>query len=508
MAEARGWWKKISNRMEPVVFLGAAAIVIAFCIYGGVFTESASTAFSGVQSWISETLGWYYVSATTFMLIFVVWLALSPFGKVRLGKKDERPEYRRLPWFVMLFSAGMGTGLVFWGVAEPLSHYLDPPVGDGSTAYSAREAMHYTFFHWGLHPWAIYMVFAVAVGYFHFRMDLPLAPRSILYPLLGERIRGPIGHGVDILCTVGTLLGVSTSLGLGAMQINVGLDIFFPVGISPFVQVLIIAVITLVATGSVVLGVRKGIRRLALLNLALAGLLLLFVLIAGPTVAILETFVNSIGLYFQKLVQTSFSINFARDTEWQATWTLFYWGWWISWSPFVGIFVARISRGRTVRELVAAGLVAPTLVTFFWMSVFGGTALQFQLFGGAEIAEQVKGNVAISLHALLQMMPWASVTMILATVVVIIFFITSSDSGSLVDDIVTSGGHPNPPTIQRVFWAVSEGAVAATLLVVGGLTAIQQAAISLGLPMSVLLLVAIASLIRVQRQEHEAGTIS
>lgn len=497
------------SRMQPTVFVGSAAIVVGFCIFGGVATEVAAAVFSGARSWIAETLGWYYVLAASAFLAFIVFALLSPFGRVRLGKEDDRPEYGRISWFIMLFAAGMGTGLVFWGVAEPLNHYANPPFGEGGTAVAARDSIRLTFFHWGLHPWAIYLVLAVSIAYCHFRIGLPLAPRSILYPLLGKRVHGHIGHGVDILCTVGTLLGVATSLGLGAMQINVGLGTFTGIGTTTGVQVIIIASITAVAVTSVVLGVNRGIRRLSLLNLGLAALLLLFVFFAGPTVAILETFVSSLGRYLQTLVQTSLRIDFARNTEWQATWTLFYWGWWISWSPFVGVFVARISRGRTVRELIVAGLMVPTLVTFVWMAVFGGTALQLEMFGGAELAERVIGTPEIALHSLLDRMPLAQITMILATVVVVIFFITSSDSGSLVDDIVTSGGHPHPPVSQRIFWAVSEGAVAATLLVVGGLQAIQHAAITLGLPMSFLLVAACVSMVFMMRAERKGrGTPS
>lgn len=491
------------NRMQPTVFVGSAAIVVGFCIFGGAATEQAAAVFSSARSWITETLGWYYVLATSAILGFIAYTLISPFGSVRLGKDDDEPEYGRVSWFIMLFAAGMGTGLVFWGVAEPLNHYANPPSGEAATVQSARDAMRYTFFHWGLHPWAIYLVLAVSIAYCHFRIGLPLAPRSILYPLLGKRIHGNIGHGVDILCTVGTLLGVATSLGLGAMQINVGISTFTGIATSTFVQVIIIAIITAVAVISVVLGVSRGIRRLSLLNLGLAAVLLLFVFVTGPTVAVLETLVSSLGRYFQTLVQTSFSIDFARTNDWQATWTLFYWGWWISWSPFVGIFVARISKGRTVRELIIAGLVVPTLVTFVWMAVFGGTALQFEMFRNIELADRVIGTPEIALHSLLQHLPLAQASMILATAVIVIFFITSSDSGSLVDDIVTSGGHPHPPVSQRIFWAVSEGAVAATLLVVGGLQAIQHAAITLGLPMSFLLVAACVSLVYMMRAEHK-----
>jgi len=489
------------KRMEPTVFFGSAGAVVAFCVFGGAFTGLASDAFSALQTWIVDVFGWYYVLSATAFLIFAIWLLFSRFGSIRLGEAGKPPAFRTLPWFTMLFAAGMGTGLVFWGVAEPLNHYVNPPSADPRSAAAAREAVQYTFFHWGLHPWAIYLVLALSLAYFHFRAGLPLAPRAVLYPLIGRHIYGPVGHAVDILCTVGTLLGVATSLGLGAMQINAGLNEFLPVPNSTTAQVAIIGAITVVATISVVLGVRHGIRRLSMTNLALAATLLVFVFLAGPTIHILETLVGGLGIYGQTIIRTSLAIDFASRSDWQASWTLFYWGWWISWSPFVGIFIARISEGRTVRELVLAALLVPTLVTFVWLSVFGGSALYLERFADAAFADRVVDNAAISLHAMLGELPLADLSMTLATLVIVIFFITSSDSGSLVDDMVTSGGHPHPPVAQRIFWAVSEGAVAATLLIVGGLSAIQQAAISLGLPMSILLVLACIGMVLAFRAE-------
>lgn len=495
-------WHRFTRKMSPVVFIGSALSVIGFCVFGGLYTATASEAFSGLQQSISGTFSWYYALIVTVFVVFAFWLMVSPYGRLRLGPPDSRPEFRYPAWFAMLFSAGMGTGLVFWGVAEPLYHHANPLFAEGGTPEAAREAMRYTFFHWGLHPWAIYILFGASIAYFHFRHELPLAPRSILHPLIGRHIEGPIGHGVDILCTVGTLLGVSTSLGLGAMQINSGLSQYMDIPLETNVQVGIIAVITLVATLSVVSGIRAGIRRLSIINLALAFGLMMFVFLAGQTIYILETLVGSLGIYIQKLPEMSLWVEYTRNTDWQTTWTMFYWGWWISWSPFVGVFVARISRGRTLREFVLSVLLVPTLVTFVWLSVFGGSALHIELFGSGGLSEIVREDVSLSLHALLEALPLAGVTMMWATLVIVIFFITSSDSGSLVDDMVTSGGHPNPPRAQRVFWAVSEGSVAATLLIVGGLRAIQNASISLGFFMSFLLIAICLSLYRALRSER------
>ncbi len=487
--------------MNPPVFLGSAATVIAFVIFGGAFTDTAAATFQAIQSFIVGSFGWWYILSASLLLVFVLFLVFSRFGRVRLGKAGEKPDFHTLTWFAMMMSAGMGIGIVFFGAAEPLEHFVNPPQGDGRSEQAVRDAMRYTFFHWGLHPWAIYCAFALPLAYFHFRKGRPMAPRSLLWPLLGERSNGWIGHGVDILCTVGTLFGVATSLGLGALQINAGLGQMFDVPTGTSVQIILIASITLVATISVVSGLHVGIRRLSEFNIGLAGVLLLFVLIAGPTLYVVQMFVSSIGVYLQHLPRMSFWIN-PRTTEgWQADWTLFYWSWWISWSPFVGVFVARISRGRTIREFVIAALLVPTLLGFLWFSVIGGTALHVEQFGAGGVAATTLDNNALAFYKVLGELPWAPITWFAATLLIVVFFITSSDSGSLVDDMVTSGGDPNPPKLQRVFWAVSEGAVAATLLLAGGLTALRTASLTTGLPMSLFLLVAAVGLVRALRRD-------
>jgi len=506
--EIKIYWGRITEKMDPPVFFGSALLVIGFCLFGALFTETADRVFQSLQTWIVGKFGWYYALVVTAILVFTLWLAFSRFNTVRLGPPDSTPEFSYLAWFAMLFSAGMGTGIIFWGVAEPLYHYATPPSAKALSPEAAREAMQYSYFHWGMHPWAIYVVFGASIAYFHFRHGMPLAPRSIFYPLLGNRIYGWFGHVVDIICTVGTLLGVATSLGLGAMQLNSGAGEFLDIPLATFVQVIIIALITLVATISVVSGINAGIKRLSLLNIGLSGLLMLFVLLSGPTIYILQTFVGSLGLYIQKLPLMSLWVDFSRDREWQANWTFFYWGWWISWSPFVGVFVARISRGRTLREFIISVLLVPALGTFLWMAVFGGAALNIEILGDGGLMAMVKEDVAVSLHGLLQHLPFAQVTMLFATFVIVIFFITSSDSGSLVDDIVTSGGHPNPPKAQRVFWALSEGTLAAILLVVGGLRAIQNASISMGFVMSfILIAICISFAIALHREMSPGKTL-
>ncbi len=495
------------KRMQPTVFIGSAALVIGFCIFGGAFTSLAAEIFETLQGWIADLFGWYYKALVTALVVLALIVVFSRAGNLKLGKSDDEPEFSYPAWFAMLFAAGMGTGLVFWGVAEPLNHYLQPNHAEPRSVAAVSESMRYAFFHWGLHPWAIYVTLALAIAYYHFRIGLPLAPRSVLWPIIGKRIYGMTGHLVDILCTVGTLLGVATSLGLGAMQINAGLSMSLGIESSTMVQITIIALITAVATISVVSGVQRGIRRLSAFNLMLAFVLLLFVFVAGPTAYILDTLIGGLGEYLQTLVATSLETGFTSESEWQAKWTLFYWGWWISWSPFVGIFVARISKGRTVRELILAALLVPTGVTFFWMATFGGTALHLERFTEIDIAQQAVNDVSVSLHLLLSELPLGTYSTVFATLVIIIFFITSSDSGSLVDDMVTSGGHPHPPVSQRLFWAISEGAVAATLLLVGGLAAIQQAAITMALPMSVLLVAASIGMFRALSKDVESRGI-
>ena len=495
------------KRMQPTVFMGSAALVVGFVIFGGGFTSLAADVFEQLQAWIANLFGWYYKLLVTVLMVLALVVVASPAGRIKLGKPDDEPEFGYFGWFAMLFAAGMGTGLVFWGVAEPLHHYLEPNHAEPRTTASSMEAMRYAFFHWGLHPWAIYLTLALSIAYYHFRIGLPLAPRSVLWPIIGERIYGMTGHLVDILCTVGTLLGVATSLGLGAMQINAGLSMSLGIDTSTLIQIMIIGAITAVATISVVSGISRGIRRLSGFNIALAFVLLLFVFLVGPTAYIMDTLVGSLGHYVQTLIETSLETGYAGKTEWYQNWTLFYWGWWISWSPFVGIFVARISKGRTVRELILAGLLVPTLVTFFWMATFGGTALHLERFTDIAIAQEAVNDVAVSLHLLLSELPLGAYSTVFATLVIIIFFITSSDSGSLVDDMVTSGGHPHPPVSQRLFWAISEGAVAATLLLVGGLSAIQQAAITMALPMSLLLVAASIGMIQALTTDVEISGI-
>ena len=483
---------------NPAVFTTSVVVILLFLVVGVAATEQLGRVFEALQGGIASTLDWYYILTVSAFLVFVVWLGASRFGRKRLGGDDERPRYRYVTWFALLFTAGMGIGLVFWSVAEPLTHLADPPMAEAGTPAAAREAMQFTFFHWGLHAWAVYVVVGLALAYFAYRHDLPLTMRSTLYPLLGERIHGRLGDAVDVFAVFGTMFGVATSLGFGVLQVNAGLASLGLLETSTTTQLVIITVVTLAAIVSLLLGLDKGILRLSLTNLGIASSLMLFVLIAGPTVFVLRSFVEQVGVYFQQLPEMMLWTDAREDSGWQGIWTVFYWGWWMSWSPFVGLFIARVSRGRTIREFVFGVLLVPSVLTFLWMAIFGNSAIALDGLGGGELADAVAEDPAVALFGLLEQLPLTTITTLLAILLVATYFVTSSDSASLVIDLLTSGGNTDPPKIQRVFWAVLEGAIAGVLLVTGagGLQALQTAAITTALPFSVIMILACVGLVR------------
>ena len=484
-------------QINAFVFWASASLVVLFVAFSLLNLDRMTTVFDGVLQFITASTGWFFVLCINIYLGVVLLLLFSRHANVRLGGDDARPDFSTWGWLSMLFSAGMGIGLMFWSVAEPIYHFSSPPWGEPQSVEAAKLAMGITFFHWGLHAWGLYALMALALAYFAYNRGLPLTVRSTFYPLLGERIHGRAGDVIDVLAAVATLFGLATSLGLGAQQVNAGFAHLFDfIPQSTMVQVLLIALITGMATISVVLGVDKGIRRLSQINVVIAGLLLFFVLLAGPTRYLLDALVQNLGIYLQQLPRLSFETEAYTQTEWQHGWTLFYWAWWIAWSPFVGIFVARVSRGRTVREFVGAILVVPTLATCVWLTVFGNSALHIELFGAGGMVAAVQEDVAVALFRLLEHYPLTTLTTALAVCIVITFFVTSSDSASLVVDIITAGGHLNPPVIQRVFWATMEGVIAAVLLLGGGLLALQTAVVATGLPFAVVLLLLGVSLVR------------
>lgn len=472
------------------VFVGALVAIGAFVSIGIIAPGEAEQAFKLLQAWILDRFGWFYILSVAVFLICVLTLALSRYGSIKLGPDDSEPEFRYGSWVAMLFAAGMGIGLMYFAVAEPMTHFAAPPEAAPGTVAARREAMVVTFFHWGVHAWSIYAVVGLSLAYFGYRYNLPLTIRSGLYPLLKDRINGPIGHVVDVFAIVGTMFGIATSLGLGVLQINAGLNYLAGVPNSVFVQVVLIAVITAVASVSVIFGLDRGIRRLSEFNLAVAALLMLFVLAIGPTAFLLNALVQNIGLYLDNFLAKTFNIYAYEPREWIEGWTLFYWAWWISWSPFVGMFIARISRGRTVREFAIAVLLVPVSFTFIWMTVFGNTAMFVDTtVAGGKLAAAVSEDISVALFQFFEYLPLTGVTSAIAVLLVAVFFITSSDSGSLVIDTIAAGGETETSTLQRLFWCALEGVVAAALLLAGGLTALQTATITSALPFTIIMLV-------------------
>jgi choline/glycine/proline betaine transport protein len=490
----RGWGFDV----HPIVFPVACVVIALFIALTIAFRSSAEAIFTTVQTGIAATAGWFYVLVMNVFIVVILYFAFSRFGSIRLGGVHAEKEFGDFAWMAMLFSAGMGIGLMFFSVAEPVFHFgTVPPFFDGvetGTAAAGDAALATTFFHWGLHPWAVYALVGLGLAFFSFNRGLPLTFRSIFWPLLGERIYGWPGHVIDVLSVMATLFGLSTSLGIGVQQVNAGLAMlsgqFLPAAVpqTVLVQIALIGFITAIATLSVAAGLDGGVRRLSEVNLYMMLLLLGLMLVVGPTLFLLATFVSGIGAYVGVLPSLSFWTETAGGTGWQSGWTVFYWGWWISWSPFVGMFIARISKGRTVRQFVLAVLLLPSLFSFFWMSTFGGSALFVELETSGSLVAAVNADVATAMFEMFAFFPLTVLMSVLGVVLVITFFVTSSDSGSLVVDHLTSGGKHDVPKTQRIFWAVTEGAVAAVLLVGGGLGALQTASIATGLPFAFVLL--------------------
>lgn len=494
--------KKLFDIHGPV-FWPSTILITLFIAVTLIVGEPMAEIFSEIQDGISNNTGWLFVLLVNVFLFFTLYLAFSRFGNIKFGGKHAEPEFGTMAWFAMLFSAGMGIGILFWSVAEPIYHFQAPPLsGEGETIEAAREAMAITYLHWGLHAWGIYALVGMALAFFAYNKKLPLTIRSVFYPVLGKRIYGPIGNIIDILAVIATLFGLATSLGLGVKQVSAGLNHLFGITDSPTTQVLLIGGITLLATTSVVLGIDKGVRVLSEWNIRIAAVFLLFIIILGPTLFIFDSFTQNTGYYIQNMLSLGFWTESYQQTSWQNSWTVFYWAWWISWSPFVGMFIARISRGRRIKEFVLGVLIVPTVLTFLWLSAFGGSAILLEMSGTDTISAAVTENVATALYVLLEQFPLSFVTSLVGVLLVTSFFITSSDSGSLVIDSITSGGKLDAPVGQRIFWALTEGGVAAVLLIGGGLGALQTAAITTGLPFALVLLVMCYSLYRGLKQEY------
>ena len=476
-------------RVNRPVFIASALLIVGFIVFGSLFGELAGEVFSQLQSFITHRFRWLFIILMNVAVVFSLYIALSRYGDIRLGHQTEHPEYSLLSWFGMLFSAGIGIGLLYWGTAEPLYHFMSPPMGQAETVEAAKQAMSISFLHWGIHAWALYCVVALSLAYFHYRRGLPLSIRSVLYPLIGQKIYGKWGHVVDTLAVFGTMFGVVTSLGLGAMQINAGFSNVFGILNNVPVQLCLIAIITAMATLSVMMGLDKGIKRLSDINIVLTVLLLGFMLFFGPTQFIIDSFIENIGNYVSQLIPLGFWSEAYSNTDWQANWTIFYWAWWVSWSPFVGIFVARISRGRTIREFIFGVLFIPMLLLFFWFTTFGGSAVHMELMGNYGLIEAVKADYGSAIFKLIEYYPLTKPLTLVIVVMIMLWFVTSSDSASFVIDMLTAGGDTNPPKIQRLFWALSQGVIAAVLLVAGGLSALQAVAIIAGFPFAIVVFV-------------------
>jgi choline/glycine/proline betaine transport protein len=498
--------------LRKPVFVPASLIIVALLVFAVVYGGTAEDAFTELNSRIADAVGWWYILATTGFVGFAIFCAVTRIGNIKLGRDGEEPEFGVVPWFAMLFSAGMGIGLVFYGVAEPLTHYVKPPDAGGvpgSTDAAGYQAMQLTMFHWGLHAWSIYIVVGLGLAYMTFRRGRPLAVRWLLEPLLGRaRVEGPIGHAIDTIAIVGTLFGIATSLGFGVQQIMAGLSYLGWIEPSNLWIVLLVALVTVLAVFSVVSGVHKGLKWLSNINMGLAATLALFVLVVGPTLFLVQSWVQNIGAYIQAFPELMLRTAPLSEDGWASAWTIFYWGWWISWAPFVGMFIARISRGRTIREFVTGVLLAPVLVSSLWFTIFGDTAILRQRTEGDLAGADGSVNADTTLFALFETLPLSVVSSVLAIMVVVFFFVTSADSGSLVIDILATGGSVETPRITRVYWSVLAGAAGATLLIIGGsgsLTTLQTASIATAVPFSIVMVLACVALLRAFRYEVAAA---
>ena len=507
----RGW------KVNPAVFWPASLLSIIVIAMAALMPNVLNSVLDHIQTRIFHDLSWFYILAVGIILVGMVYLSFSRFGDIRLGPDHAKPDYDLVTWFAMLFSTGMGIGMMFFGVAEPVMHFLEPPTGAGGTVQAAREALELTFFHWGLHAWAIYASVGLMLAYFGYRHALPLTLRSALYPLIGDRIHGWMGNAVDIFAILGTVFGVATSLGFGVLQLNSGLSYLFDAPIGIEVQSILIVVITAIAATSVASGLNKGIKLLSQANLWLAVVLLILVFALGPTANLLKHFVENVGLYMSGIVSKTFNLYAyePKSSNWLGGWTLLYWGWWISWSPFVGLFIARISRGRTIREFVSGVLLIPAGFTLLWMTAFGNSAIELIMSGvGADLATSVKADVSTALFKFFEYFPMTQLLSVIGMLMVVIFFVTSADSGAFVADALASGGIRKTPAKQRVFWSALSGVGAMVLLWAGGLQALQTLTLLSALPFAVVLLIALFGLLKAlriddfKRQSHQITNVA
>ena len=485
--------------VNPNVFFSTVAIIFIFLVVVVLAPNSFELITKNLNQWVTDSFSWFYVLSVAIFLILLIYIALSDMGKIKLGPDHSQPNYSNASWFALLFTAGMGIGLMFFGVAEPVMHYVSPPEGAGETIQAAQQSMRVTFFHWGFHAWAIYTVVGLALAYFAYRHNLPLKIRSALYPIIGEKIYGPIGDVVDTFATIGTVFGVATTLGFGVTQINSGLNYLFGIQQAASTQVILIIVVSTMASMSVFLGLDKGIKRLSELNLILVLTLLLFVFFASSSIYLLQTTIQNAGQYVSNLFAMTFNLYAYQPNGWIGGWTIMYWAWWISWSPFVGMFIARVSKGRSIREFIVGVLLIPTGFTLIWMGFMGNAALYSILHeANHSLVVAVQRDSSVALFAFLQSLPFSSVMSLLATCLVMLFFVTSADSGALVTDYLTAKSE-NSPIWQRLFWTVLMAVLAIVLLLVGGLGALQSATMMSALPVTFIMLLICWGLVKALR---------
>lgn len=476
------------------VFIPAALIILIFATVAIVYGKPLSDFFLNFRGMMYDNVGWFFIITTNILLVVALFLAFSKFGKIKLGGRLATPDFSNFAWYSMLFSAGMGIGLIFYGVAEPVQHFATPPIPVDGKVQAADQAFQFTFLHYGLHPWAIYGMIALAFAFFTFNRKLPLTVRSLFAPLLGRKIHGVFGHVVDTLAVIACLFGLATTLGFGAQQVGSGLNFLFGIENSVNTQVIFIAITTCLATLSIVSGLDKGVKILSVFNIRLAVVFLALMLLIGPTVFILDSLIENVGNYTQNIVSLGTYTEVYAESEWQNNWTIFYWAWWIAWSPFVGIFIARVSKGRTIREFLLGVIILPTVFSFIWFTVFGSSAIFLELNEIADISTAVSKDISTALFEMLKNYPMTTVMSVIGILLVISFFVTSSDSGSLVVDFITSGGKLDTPVGTRIFWALVEGLLAIALLIGGGLSTLQTAVMLAALPFAIILLVMTYSL--------------
>lgn len=493
--------------MEKVtkVFWISIVLAVLFVLWGVFFPEGLGNVMNDTLAFFLINFGWFYQLSATFFLVFALFLIFSKYGKIKLGKEEDKPEFKRSTWFAMLFSAGMGIGLLFFGVSEPISHFANPPFIEGGTSEAATMSMRYTYLHWGFHAWAIYATIALGLAYFKFRKGYPGILSACLYPLLGDKVKGKTGMVIDIIAVFATIFGVCASLGLGAAQINGGLSYLTGIPNTFSVQVIIIAIVTILFTISAGTGIKRGIKYLSNTNLTLAVLLFFAMLILGPTIFLLEFFTTTFGSYIQNLASMGLRLSpfNEENAAWLQGWTIFYWAWWIAWAPFVGTFIARVSKGRTVREFVVAVLVIPTIVCTIWFAVFGGTGIYFQYNFGLDIAGQ---TLETALFFVFQQLPLTAVLSIITIILITTFFITSADSATFVLGMQTTNGDINPPNVVKFTWGIILAASAIVLLGSGGLPAMQTAIIVSAFPLAIILILMTFSMLRSFKSELKPTT--